>query len=110
MLRVDLLIIKPITPVKQQIGSVAESFHFVRQQLLFIPLAVAVMLLTSLLTPPWVRRSALIVLAGALIFSVLVSFVGSEIKGARRWLSVGGFAVQPSEFIKPGFAALGAQG
>ena len=66
-----------------------DSFHFVRQQLLFIPLAVAVMLLTSLLTPPWVRRSALIVLAGALIFSALVGFMGAEIKAAispgTRW-------------------------
>lgn len=83
-----------------------DSFHFVRQQLMFIPLAVAVMLLTSLLTPPWVRRSALLLLAGALVFSVLVSFVGSDIKGARRWLTVAGFAVQPSEFIKPGFAVV----
>lgn len=81
-----------------------DSFHFVRQQLMFIPLAVGVMLLTSLLTPPWVRRSALILLTGALIFSVLVGLVGTEIKGARRWLSFGSFAIQPSEFIKPGFA------
>ncbi len=83
-----------------------ESFHFVRQQLLFIPLAVALMLLTSLLTPPWVRRSALVVLAGALIFSAFVAFAGAEIRGARRWLSFAGFALQPSEFIKPGFAVV----
>ena len=83
-----------------------ESFHFVRQQLLFIPCAIALMLLTSLLTPPWVRRSALFVLAGALIFSVYVVFAGAEIRGARRWLSFAGFALQPSEFIKPGFAVV----
>ena len=83
-----------------------ESFHFVRQQLLFIPIAIGLMLLTSLLTPPWVRRSALVVLAGALIFSVFVVFAGTEIRGARRWLSVAGFAFQPSEFIKPGFAVV----
>jgi len=83
-----------------------DSFHFVRQQLLFMPPALALMLLTSLLTPPWVRRSALIMLAGALIFSVLASLLGAEINGARRWLPIGGLVVQPSEFIKPAFAVI----
>ena len=60
-----------------------ESFHFVRQQLLFIPIAIGLMLLTSLLTPPWVRRSALVVLAGALIFFRFSSYLPERKSGAR---------------------------
>ncbi|HUX80233.1 MAG TPA: putative peptidoglycan glycosyltransferase FtsW, partial [Alphaproteobacteria bacterium] len=33
-------------------------------------------------------------------------FLGTEIKGATRWLELGGFSIQPSEFIKPSFAVV----
>jgi cell division protein FtsW len=33
---------------------------------------------------------------------------GTEIKGATRWISLGGFSLQPSEFLKPTFAVVTA--
>ena len=35
-------------------------------------------------------------------------FVGTEIKGSKRWISLGFIAIQPSEFIKPFFAVVTA--
>jgi cell division protein FtsW len=35
-------------------------------------------------------------------------FIGVEIKGARRWISLPGMSVQPSEFLKPCFAVVAA--
>ena len=35
-----------------------------------------------------------------LFLSVLVAFVGNEINGARAWFSIGGFGLQPGEFLK----------
>ncbi len=35
-------------------------------------------------------------------------FTGTEIKGAQRWLSILGFSLQPSEFIKPAFIIVAA--
>lgn len=85
-----------------------DYFYFARRQLIFIPVAFALLLGVSLLSPRGVLRAALITLA---IFSILVllTFVfGLETKGARRWLPLGPLSIQPSEFIKPAFAVVAA--
>ena len=101
-----ILVLAASPPVAERIG--LENFHFVRRHFLFLPLGLALMLGTSMLTPRGVRRLALFVFAGALLGMVLVLLFGSEIKGATRWLSVGGMSIQPSEFIKPSFAVVAA--
>jgi cell division protein FtsW len=85
-----------------------ESFHFARRQALYIPVAMAVMLATSLLSPKGVRRMCVIMLAAALAMTVATLFIGAEVKGATRWLYVGGVSIQPSEFLKPSFAVVSA--
>ena len=94
-------------PAAERIG--ADSFHFVRRQLLFLPLALGVMLLISLAPPRLVRRLALLVFAVGLVALAGTLVVGVEIKGARRWISVPGFGtMQPSEFVKPSLAVISA--
>ncbi|MEO0034084.1 MAG: hypothetical protein RLZZ501_107 [Pseudomonadota bacterium] len=83
-----------------------ESFHFVRRQFIFLAPAVAVMLGVSLLTPRQVRRMAVIGLLVSVAMLVLVPLIGAEVKGARRWLTLAGLSVQPSEFAKPFFAVV----
>ncbi len=94
-------------PAAERIG--ADSFHFVRRQLLFLPLALGVMLLISLAPPRLVRRLALLVFAAGMVALAGTIIMGTEIKGARRWLSVPGFGtMQPSEFVKPSLAVISA--
>jgi cell division protein FtsW len=82
------------------------TFHFVERHLLFIALGMAVMLGLSLLSPARVRRLALGIFAVCIALLVLVLVSGAEINGARRWLHVGAYSVQPSEFAKPAFVVL----
>jgi cell division protein FtsW len=88
--------------VANRIG--ADSFHFVRHQLTMMPLALIAIFLVSLQSPRTIRRVAVICLALSLAALVLTFVVGVEIKGARRWISIAGLSVQPSEFVKPCFA------
>jgi cell division protein FtsW len=93
-------------PVAERIG--LDPFHFVRRQAAMLPIALAIMLIVSMLDPRQVRRLALAVFLGAIALLALTFFIGAEIKGARRWINLGGFSLQPSEFAKPAFAVLAA--
>ncbi len=82
--------------------------HFAERQLATVPFALAIMFGVSLLPPRTVRRTAFIVFAVAFALLLLTFLVGTEIKGARRWISLPGFSLQPSEFVKPSFAIVAA--
>ncbi|MHA1569275.1 MAG: FtsW/RodA/SpoVE family cell cycle protein [Alphaproteobacteria bacterium] len=85
-----------------------DSFHFVRLQMLYLPFALFTMFAVSLLSPRGIRRLGVLMFLVFLIATVLTLVAGPELKGARRWLEIGGMSVQPSEFLKPAFAATAA--
>ncbi|GGF84733.1 MULTISPECIES: putative lipid II flippase FtsW [Rhizobium] len=87
--------------VAERIG--LDSFHFVERHAMFIVPSLVVMFGLSFLSPRQVRRTAIILLAVSLVLMVLALFFGVEVKGARRWIGVGIFSIQPSEFMKPAF-------
>ena len=84
------------------------GFDLAQRQVVFLPLAAALLLGTSLLSARAVRRVAVFGLLGGTLLLVLTLFVGTEIKGASRWLNVFGFSIQPSEFVKPCLAVAAA--
>jgi cell division protein FtsW len=90
--------------VAERIG--LDSFHFATRQIVFMLPALGAMLAVSYLNPRQVRRLALFMLGGSLALMVAVLFVGVEVKGAHRWLSLFGLSIQPSEFMKPAFVVI----
>lgn len=92
--------------VAERIG--ADSMFFIRKQAILIIPAMMIMLFVSLLDLKNVKRLA----AGLLIFSIIMMIAtilfGAEIKGATRWIRLGGINLQPSEFLKPAFAVVAA--
>ena len=93
-------------PVAERIG--LDTFYFARRQFVYLLLAIIVMFSVSLLSPKGIRRLAVAGLAASLILMVAVLFLGSEIKGASRWLQLGPISLQPSEFVKPSFTVVAA--
>ncbi len=80
-----------------------ESFHFVKRQIAYIIPALLALIAVSFLTPRHIRRFALLLLAVSLVLMVAVLFTGLEVKGSKRWISIAGMSLQPSEFLKPAF-------
>lgn len=81
-------------------------FHFAERHFLFAGLGILVMLAVSTLSPSQVRRLALALFAAAVLMMIWVPLFGPEIKGARRWVHLGGHSFQPSEMGKPALIVL----
>lgn len=80
-----------------------DDFALVRKQIKFVVLSCGIMLGMSLFSLQTVRRVSIlgfVVLWGLLVWTFLF---GAEIKGARRWIYLCGFSLQPSELMKPIF-------
>ncbi|MEO1040792.1 MAG: putative peptidoglycan glycosyltransferase FtsW [Pseudomonadota bacterium] len=82
---------------------IADPFHFTERHVLFLALTTIAVSFTAMLPITMARRLGVLVALGALVLIIGVLLFGAEIKGARRWMHIAGFGLQPSEFLKPGF-------
>lgn len=93
-------------PVAERIG--LAPWYFVFRQGIYAPVALAIILSVSMMNPRQVRRTAVIAFVATIVLLLATLATGAEIKGARRWITIGGHSLQPSEFIKPTFAVCAA--
>lgn len=67
------------------------------------------MVVVSCLSVDWARRLAIVGFLLAVVLLGLLPFVGTEIKGAKRWIYVFGVgSIQPTELLKPTFVVVSA--
>jgi len=91
-------------PVAARLG--LDPFYFVNRHVMFLAPAFLVLIATSFLPPRHIRRLALVVFAVSLALVAATFWFGAEVKGARRWITLLGISVQPSELLKPAFVIL----
>ncbi len=84
-------------------GKALGDLYFFWLHLRWLAVGLFAMFVASLLPKETTRRLAILLAAAMLVALVFVPIFGSEVKGAKRWLWIG-FSLQPSEFLKPGFA------
>lgn len=82
------------------------TYYFVERHVFFAALGTLLMIVISFFSPAGVRRLAAGLFLVAIGGMVVVIFSGAEINGAQRWLSFGGYSIQPSEFAKPAFIVI----
>jgi cell division protein FtsW len=93
-------------PVAERIG--VDSFHFFRNQLMYLFPAMLVLFAASMLDTRQARRASFWTLIVSLALMVAALKFGPEIKGAHRWINIGPINLQPSEFAKPAFVTIAA--
>ncbi len=101
-----LLAMAASPPVAQRLG--LSNFHFVYRQIIFDIPALILLFGCSMLDAKQVRRLSLVIVVGGFGLMVMALLFGSPVKGATRWIQIAGFALQPSELVKPGFVVLSA--
>ncbi len=90
--------------IAEQLG--LTSYYFVKRHAVFAIVAILLMGGISFLNPLQARRLALLIFLGGILLMVYTLFAGEAVKGSRRWVSLAGFTLQPSELVKPTFILL----
>ncbi len=77
-----------------------DSTYFFRNQLIWSVLGVITLFITSLIDYKFIKKMRLLIYMVAVGLLAVVAVAGSTINGAKRWIRIGGFSFQPSEFVK----------
>jgi cell division protein FtsW len=93
----------PAAAMRMNIG---DPFHFAVRQCVFGAGAAVILLAVSMLEVRTVRRAAFAIWLVSIAVMIALPLFGHNAKGATRWLEVGGFTLQPSEFMKPALVIL----
>ncbi|PHR92107.1 MAG: cell division protein FtsW [Robiginitomaculum sp.] len=103
-----LILSMAASPVAEKLCRVGSSHCFLKRHIMFSGIGVLGALIVSTLSVTNARRLGVLALIGALIVLAILPFIGHEVKGAMRWIRIGPFSLQPSEFAKPGFIVFAA--
>ncbi len=93
----------PAAAARMNLG---DPFHFAARQTVFAVAAAFILISVSMLEVRSVRRAAFIIWLIAIAAMIALLFMDHSAKGATRWIQLGAFTLQPSEFMKPALIVL----
>ncbi len=79
-----------------------DKYHFVSQQLKWLGIGLIFSFIATRLPSSFYKKIAPTFFLATLILmiAVLIPGIGNKVQGARRWISLGNFSLQPSELLK----------
>ena len=85
-----------------------DEFFSMNKHTIFFVLSLIFLFILSQFNNKNIRRVSLFAFILLLILIIIIFFLDYEVKGAKRWIQIFNFTLQPSEIIKPVFVILSA--
>ena len=85
-----------------------DEFFSMNKHTIFFVLSLIFLFILSQFNNKNIRRVSLFAFMLLLILMIIIFFLDYEVKGAKRWIQILNFTLQPSEIIKPVFVILSA--
>ncbi len=82
------------------------SMYFVKKQAIFFIPGFLLIFFFSYMKPKYLKPMALCLFIAAIIGIFGTLFMSADVKGAKRWLFIGPFSIQPTELLKPSLAII----
>ncbi|MGY4689164.1 putative lipid II flippase FtsW [Salibacterium sp. K-3] len=74
--------------------------HFFDRQLIWLTVGSGLLFFFMHFRYEALKRLSPLLIAGTILLLILVLLIGTNIRGATSWISIGSFTIQPSEFVK----------
>jgi len=85
-----------------------DKFFFLNKQIIFVLIALILLVAISFFDQEYIKFFSIVGLSITILLLIAVLFFGLEAKGAKRWIYLAGFTLQPSEFAKTFFIIVNA--
>lgn len=95
-----LIMIYSASSYKAQLNYDGNAAYFMNRQGMIALAGFVIMLFISKLDYHWYSKFAVLAYVMSFVLMIIVSLVGKEVNGKRRWLVVGGVQFQPTELVK----------
>ena len=78
-----------------------DSAYYFKRQLLTSGIGLVAMTITAFISYKfWYKFGTFIYIAAIISIFMVLTPLGKSFNGARRWIGIGGFTIQPAEFVK----------
>lgn len=108
LLCAGLVLSMAASPAASHRLGIESPFYFMMRHGVFAVAGFTGAVVVSLFQPTGARRIGVLVLGSAIVIMAVLPSIGYEVKGAVRWVKIGPFSLQPSEFAKPAFIVFAA--
>lgn len=86
----------------QAVQDYGDSAYWLKKQIFAVVLGLVLMMITANIPYQFWRRFAVLGYIVSVVLILLIIPFGHEVKGAKRWLYIGGISLQPAEVAKLG--------